>query len=110
MKQEEQAPRSYLVHWIITAGLIGAVIAFVALYQPAKELAWQAFRVFFSLVSTPFILEFSVGLLGVVFLVYYNGKRRAKEQKDEWVLMEVDEEEEVSKETSEEHSANSPNS
>ena len=109
MKQEEQAPRSYLVHWIISVGLIGAVIAFVALYQPAKELAWQAFRVFFSLVSTPFILEFSVAIFGVVFLIYYNGKRRAKEQKDEWVLMEVDDEEEVSPESSKESTASSPN-
>ena len=99
MKKEEQAPRSYLVHWIITFALIGAVIAFVALYQPAKELAWEAFRVFFAFVSTPFILEFSVGLLGVVFIIYYNGKRRAKDQQDEWVIMEVDDEEEISKET-----------
>ena len=109
MKQEDQAPRSYLVHWIITAVGIVAIITFVMMYQPAKELAWESFRVIFSLVSTPFVLEFTVGITGTIILIYINSKRRAKEEKDEWVLMEVDDDDPVSEPKKEATTASTEN-
>lgn len=54
----------------------------------AREVAGSAVLTLFTFLSTPFILESTLALLGLVALLTYNQWRLQKEG-DDWVEMEV---------------------
>lgn len=77
--------------WLISFLGVFAVAAFVFLYPPAKELAWETSRIVFSLIFTPFLLEIFCVVVGLLIVIAINNHRRAKEMEDEWVyLHEID--------------------
>lgn len=56
--------------------------------EEAREVAGSAMLSFFTFFMTPFVLESTVALLGLVALLSYNQWRREKDG-DDWVEMEV---------------------
>ncbi len=75
------------------AAVLGCLIlAALAVGQSptASEVVWQAAANFFGLVTTPFILEATVALLGLTAVMTYNQWRISKEG-DGWVVLPEDE-------------------
>lgn len=54
----------------------------------AREVALESAFLMFTVLTTPFVLETSVALLGLVAVITYNQWRLSREG-DEWVEMEV---------------------
>lgn len=79
---------------LIRALIIGAValmaIGFlIRSNETASEVALTSFGNFFGLVTTPFILEASTAILGLIIVVTYNQWRMEKEG-DGWVILPED--------------------
>lgn len=55
--------------------------------QVANEVITGALGLLASIFTTPFILEASLALMGLVIVLTYNQYRRDCDDKDEWVLM-----------------------
>lgn len=74
---------------LLPAGVIVGVVALV-LWQSAeaRQVAMDAAGLLFTFFSTPFILETSLCLIGLMLVLVIN-QRRLDKDKDEWVEMEV---------------------
>ncbi len=70
--------------WIL--GGIGAVGLLLALNPTAREVAKDTAVIIFSIVTTPFILEFTIALSGLLLLLFINQWRLNKEG-DGWVYL-----------------------
>jgi hypothetical protein len=74
------------VFWFL---LIGGTIATVLIKsEDAREVAGEAVWDLFRFFTTPFILELSVAIMGLLAVTTYNQWRRSKDG-PEWVEMEV---------------------
>ena len=81
---------------LVLLGLVGAGWLLWSSAE-AREIAVESAFLLFTVLTTPFVLETSVALLGLVAVITYNQWRLSREG-DEWVEMEVRPSEE-SKET-----------
>lgn len=80
---------------LIKALIIGAVallaIGFlIRSNETASEVALTSFGNFFGLVTTPFILEASTAILGLIIVLTYN-QWRIDQEGDGWVILPEDE-------------------
>jgi lipopolysaccharide export LptBFGC system permease protein LptF len=67
---------------------LGAVISVLSVSEEAREVAGEGFWNVFRFFTTPFILELSVAVMGLLSVMTYNQWKRSKEG-PEWVEMEV---------------------
>ena len=72
---------------LILLGLAGAGWLLLSSAE-AREIAVESAFLLFTVVTTPFVLETSVALCGLVAVITYNQWRLSRES-DEWVEMEV---------------------
>lgn len=80
--------RNTRIHWPVIWTLvgIGALAAVVVTSPTAQEVAFETLKAIFGVVTTPFILEFTVGLVGV-FIVLAINHWRIKREGDGWVYL-----------------------
>jgi hypothetical protein len=67
--------------------LCGAAVVVLVQSAEAREVSLQAARALFGFFTTPFILEATVALMGLITVLTINEYRRKKEEVDEWVVM-----------------------
>lgn len=82
---------------VIGSIVLGGSVAILYSSEEAREVAgeavWNVFRFF----TTPFILELSVALFGILAVMTYNQWKQSKDD-PEWVEMEVPNKDEPEKE------------
>ncbi|MBL9143599.1 MAG: hypothetical protein JNM99_07925 [Verrucomicrobiaceae bacterium] len=71
-----------------TLVFLGAVVGVLCFSTEAREVAGEAFWNIFRFFTTPFILELSVAVMGLLIVMTYNQWKRSKDA-PEWVEMEV---------------------
>lgn len=71
-----------------TLVFLGIVIGVLSVSTEAQEVAGEAFWNIFRFFTTPFILELSVAVMGLLIVMTYNQWKRSKDA-PEWVEMEV---------------------
>ena len=73
--------------WII---LVGTGFGLLLRNSPdAREVAGQGFKTIFGVLTTPFILETTMAIVGLLIVLQWNQHKRKKETIDEWIEMEV---------------------
>gem|GEM_PF-6078532 len=68
--------------------ILGAFTVLLCLSADARDVGAEAAGLVFTFFSTPFILETTVAVLGLILVLVVN-QRRLEKDKDEWVEMEV---------------------
>ena len=68
--------------------ILVASIVLLCLSSEARDVGAEAAGLVFTFFSTPFILETSVAVIGLILVLVVN-QRRLEKDKDEWVEMEV---------------------
>jgi len=77
--------------FICLAAVATALVLLMRSSPEAAEVITGAFGLLASIFTSPFILEASLGLIGLVIVLTYNQYRRERDEKDEWVLLPRDE-------------------
>ncbi len=73
--------------WIILVGTgFGLLLKHSA---NAREVTGQALQMIFGVLTTPFILETTMAIVGLLIVLQWNQYKRKKDIIDEWVEMEV---------------------
>lgn len=72
--------------WFLLVG--GVIVTALIKSEDAREVAGEAVWNLFRFFTTPFILELSVAIMGLLAVTTYNQWRRSKDG-PEWVEMEV---------------------
>lgn len=73
---------------VICLAIVVSAVAWLMRSSPeAAEVITGAMGLLASIFSSPFILEASLGLIGLVIVLTYNQYRREQDEKDEWVLL-----------------------
>ncbi len=80
--------RWWLMPLLITIVFIGGIITAWQVSETAKEILAKSFFTIAGTLATPFILETSAALVGLVLVLAFNEWRRLKDGPD-WVEMEV---------------------
>lgn len=80
--------RRFLGPIIISLLVITGLIVLIRTNPTAREVAGEGFWMLFTFFSTPFILESTVAIIGLMIVVTWNQWRIRKEG-DGWVEMEV---------------------
>ncbi len=80
--------RRHLPTLLLAAVIVGAFIFMLSRNEEARGLAFEAAGLVFTFFTTPFVLETTVALCGLILVLHVNQRRLEKEQ-DEWVEMEV---------------------
>lgn len=85
---EERIMRRWLVP--VLWAVLGAVVVVVVLVASptAREVSAESARVVFQVVTSPFILESSLALLGLCIVIMIN-QRRIQKEGDGWVYLQV---------------------
>lgn len=73
---------------IYILAFLGLIIGVLCVSKEAQEVAGEAFWNIFRFFTTPFILELSVAIMGLLIVMTYNQWKRSKDA-PEWVEMEV---------------------
>jgi len=68
--------------------LLGAFIVAACMNEEIGEVARQGVAYLFTFLTTPFVLEATTALIGLLVVFAINGRRIAREG-DGWVVMEV---------------------
>lgn len=82
------ALRRHLPTLLPAAVIVGAFVAALWCSTEARQVAAEAMGLVFTFFTTPFVLETTVGLVGLGIVLTLNHRRLEKEN-DEWVEMEV---------------------
>ncbi|MDB6139188.1 MAG: hypothetical protein JWO94_2260 [Verrucomicrobiaceae bacterium] len=82
------ALRRHLPTLLPASIIVGAVALVLWKSTEARQVAGEALGLLFTFFTTPFILETSLALIGLMTVLVINQRRRDREQ-DEWVEMEV---------------------
>ena len=80
--------RRHLPTLLPAALIIGTFVFMIWRSEEARGVAVEAVELVFTFFTTPFILETTVAIGGLILVLYVNQRRLEKEQ-DEWVEMEV---------------------
>lgn len=80
--------RWWLLPLIVASLFIGSIITAWQVSDTAKELLAKSFFTMAGTLATPFILETSFAIIGLVLVLVFNEWRRLKDGPD-WVEMEV---------------------
>lgn len=78
--------RRLLVQSTLVAAVLAAAVAAIRQSPTAREVVWQAFTNLFGFFSTPFILEATVAVLGLIAVISYNQWRISRDG-DGWVVL-----------------------
>ena len=79
--------RSWLPTVIVSLGVLVGVIVLLRTNETAREVAGQSALSVFQILTTPFILETSLALLGLCLVIAINHYRQQNDG-DEWVYLE----------------------
>ncbi len=97
---EASAPAANSRGWVEPLLWSVAMIAFVIISacvnEVAREVLMQALAYLFTFLTTPFLLETTSAVIGILIVFMINNRRIAREG-DGWVMMEVKTEELVEK-------------
>ena len=80
--------RRHLSTWSPAALIVGVVAVVLWQSADARQVANEAVTLVFTFFTTPFILEPTVAIVGLMTVLVINQRRQDREQ-DEWVEMEV---------------------
>jgi len=73
--------------FVVLALAVCAIALIMRASPEAAEVITGALGLLASIFTSPFILEASLGLIGLVIVLTYNQYRRDRDEKDEWVLL-----------------------
>ena len=83
------ALRRHLPTLLPAAVIVGTFAAALCYSAEARQVAVEAMGLVFTFFTTPFVLETTVGLVGLGIVLTIN-HRRLERENDEWVEMEVE--------------------
>ncbi len=88
MPESSISKRWWITPLVISLGTVAAITYAWQSSDAAKEILAKSFFTIAGTLATPFILESSIAILGLVAVLSYNEWRREKDG-PEWVEMEV---------------------
>jgi hypothetical protein len=76
---------------LFSLALVSGALWILVTQIEARDVTFQALRALFGFFTSPFILEASVGCIGLLTVLTINEYRRKKDEADEWVTLQVEE-------------------
>lgn len=86
--EKSSSKNGWLEPVLWSAGFIVLIVIAAYFDETVREVTLQGLAYFFTLITTPFVLEATVAFTGLGLVLIINSRREAREG-DGWVMMEV---------------------